>query len=92
MTDIYVVVQVGHEGIDELYRGFLNPEAAIEFVKETKKNIQAHVEEEPDREWMLNKIKRICVRKGDEHHEFECVCQELGVDKILDIEGELVLF
>ena len=92
MTDIYLVVQVGYEGIDELYRGFLNPDDAVEFVKETKKNIESHIEEEPDRAWMINKVKRICVMKGDENHEFECVCSELGVDKILDIGGELILY
>ena len=96
MTDIYIVIEVGYEGIEEIYRGFLNPYDAVEFVKKTKQDILNDIEENGrddfDKEWMLKRVQRLCVMKGDENHEFECVCKDLGVDKILGIEGELILY
>jgi len=91
MTDIYLVIEVGFEGLKAIYRGFLDPDQAVDYyktlVEEKEKEAAENAEDELDMKYMLDSIKRLCIRKGSETEDFRCICGELGIGP-----GELVLY
>lgn len=90
MTDIYLVIEVGFEGINTIYRGFLEPEKAVAYYKtlvEEKEKEAGNAEDEREKRWISGSIKRLCIRRGSETQNFECVCGELDIGP-----GELVLY
>jgi len=83
MTDIYLVIEVAGEGIDTIYRGFLDPDQALVYYKRLveEKNKEAEAaEDEWDRKFILDSVKRLCIQKGSEKEEFDCVCRQLGLE------------
>lgn len=86
MNEIYLVYEVGFEGIDEIRGPFFEAEEATKFVEGLRAEyIKKAVGD--DKWWYSEKAKRVCLRRGNEEKRFECVCDEfdLGV-------GELVLY
>ena len=67
--EIYVIVYVGYEGIDEIVHATTDREEAVRVIKELRKKAEKDPDREPD---------RYCVmKKGKEG--YECACAELGV-------------
>jgi len=101
MTGIYIVVQVGYEGIESINRGFMTPDGAVTYYNQLLKEIEAELTarwreddflpEEQTADELKERIKgrqsRVCIRRGSETEEFKCVCKELGVGP-----DELILY
>ena len=103
MIDIYLVIQVGYEGIDSILRGFIDSKQALQFYEEEKKRILESKDEEyslmdeEDNEiihpgrgnyWRKKKADRLCIQKVTDTEGAKCVCRELGLPE----KEELILY
>ena len=90
MSDIYLVIAVGYEGIDSIYRGFLTPDEAVNYYNYLVNQKETEAKKATDSlsaRWARESIERLCIMRGSEREDFECVCKELGVGP-----NKLVLF
>lgn len=83
---MYVVIAVGHEGINHIFWAGADPDEAKAKVlacRQRLAEVLALTEEEQlntEGPWFsLYDPARICVQKQMEDHRFQCCCKELGV-------------
>jgi len=103
MTEVYLILEVGYEGIDGILRAFLDPKQALQFYEEEKTRILESRDEKyslmdvEDNEiihpgrgkyWRKQKAERLCIQKVTNTEQATCVCQELG----LPPKEELILY
>jgi hypothetical protein len=86
---VYLVVEVGYEGIDGILRAFSDPKDALKFFEEKKKLIL----ESKDKEYSLmdefsdgeqyrkDRAERLCIQIVSNTEEAKCVCQLLGLSE-----------
>ena len=94
MTEIYLVIEVGYEGIEGILRGFLDSKQALQFYGEEKKRIleskdkEYSLMDEEDNEiihpgrgnqWRKRRADRLCIQKLSDTEEAKCVCRQLGI-------------
>ena len=84
---MYVVVAVGHEGIDHIFWAGADPDKAKEKVLACRQRL-IEVNALPDDEryqedtgpyMFLHHPARICVQKQMDDDRFQCCCKEMGV-------------
>ena len=103
MTETYLIIEVGYEGIDDILRGFSDPKQALQFYEEEKKRILESKDEEyslmdeedneiihPGRgnQWRKQRADRLCIQKVTDTESAKCVCRELG----LPPKEEMILY
>jgi hypothetical protein len=101
--EIYLVIEVGYEGIDNILRGFSNPKQALQFYEDERKRILESKDEEyslmdnEDNEiihpgrgkyWREKKADRLCIQKVIDTESAKCVCRELGLPE----KNEMILY
>jgi len=95
MTDIYIVVKCGHEGIESLLRGFTDPDDAVELINKERARYDNPSKDDVEFSYYFHLLKNgVNKETADKHLEaekrahciqrdsgdgFECVCEELGV-------------
>jgi len=86
MSEVYLVYEVGFEGIDDIHGPFSNSKEAVEFAKKLKTDYMKRAVGD-DEWWYSEKARRVCLRRGTDDKKFECVCGEFELG-----EGGLVLY
>lgn len=96
MTETYLIIEVGHEGIDDILRGFSDPKQALQFYEEEKKRILESKEDEyslmdglsSGKDYRTDRVDRLCIQKVTDTESAKCVCRELGLPE----KKEMILY
>ena len=86
MTEVYMIYEVGFEGIYDTHGPYFNSDVAIEVLE----TMRAEYLEKAvgDDKWLYTeRAKRLCLRRGSNGGGLVCVCREFGLGS-----DELILY